>query len=86
MLIPKFHTVFHAVRRMVKAVLTGKRLFVNWETGQRRAHTCRTRCGYYDGHNDQCSRCACFVGVKAQFATERCPLGRWHRDWVNTRE
>jgi len=85
MKIPRLPTVFHALRRLVWAFIRGQSLFVGYPTAQRRAYICRNRCGFYDGHTDQCSHCACFVGVKCQFATERCPVHRWGMEWEDHR-
>lgn len=41
-----------------------------------RIYLCTT-CADYSKLLGNCKKCLCFVKVKAKFASEQCPLGKW---------
>ena len=34
-------------------------------------------CHLYDVNRKKCTKCGCFLDIKARWATESCPLGKW---------
>jgi len=74
-----------AVGRIIKALLTGKKLIVTHEVARCRAETCQERDGdCYEGSTGQCRLCSCFTGPKVWLATESCPRGLWKRALLKT--
>ena len=43
---------------------------------QRRRTICKA-CEYLDPESERCTKCGCFVSLKAWLATESCPIGKW---------
>lgn len=44
-----------------------------------RVKTCEGGCPFFRAGTRQCSVCKCFVDLKAQLRTERCPDNRWKK-------
>lgn len=65
-----------AVGRVGVAAVQRKPIFVSDEEKQMRVEICHV-CEHYLEDSDQCSRCTCFVAVKAALATEKCPDNNW---------
>ena len=34
-------------------------------------------CEYYNSTTKTCKKCHCFMPLKAKFAMNRCPVGKW---------
>lgn len=75
----KFPNPFRALAaayRAVKARFSGKDVFVTQDESDRRWKICNA-CPEQDLDWKQCKVCTCFLTVKNELATERCPLGKW---------
>lgn len=57
-----------------KAVILSGFAMVDDATLDARAETCGA-CPHYD--NGCCGICTCRISIKARFAAEHCPLGKW---------
>lgn len=74
-----FPNPFQAIRsfhRLVKAYFRGDAFFVSGRVLKKRRRKCNT-CFHRDPQSDQCRLCSCFLSVKTQLTTERCPVDRW---------
>ena len=67
---------FKAIARAFWAFVTRKPVFVSNQVADTRKAICST---CYLAHNGQCLECTCFIDTKVLLATEKCPLGRWHK-------
>lgn len=65
-----------AIARIAGAAVSGKRVRVELPEHERRMAICKA-CPYLAASGGRCTKCGCFTGLKTQFATERCPDGRW---------
>jgi len=41
-----------------------------------RVLTCLS-CDEYDSKEDSCSKCGCYINIKADWLSESCPLNKW---------
>lgn len=73
---PNVKNAVKSACRVVKATVQGKRLLLDEETIQQRLKICKD-CPKLDPTSRQCGACTCFVDLKAQLATEKCPLHKW---------
>lgn len=62
--------------RIVKAKFSREAVLLDQKSVDRRLAAC-AKCPHYAAEDEQCLKCACFVPIKAQLATEKCPVGRW---------
>jgi hypothetical protein len=62
--------------RAVRAHFRGDSVFVSGRTLQKRRSLCNT-CFHRDPQSDQCRLCTCFLALKTQLSTEKCPVDRW---------
>ena len=73
----KMPSVFQQAKNFAKAtsqhVRNGGRS-VPEHVKQSRLDVC-SGCEYLS--SDRCSKCGCFVKIKAAWASERCPIGKW---------
>ena len=37
-------------------------------------------CEHYNSESTRCDECGCFINIKAGWASERCPIGKWGTD------
>lgn len=75
----KFPNPFYAlaaIYRAVKARFQKEEVFVTQEESDRRWTICNA-CPEQDLELKQCKKCTCFLSIKNEMATERCPLGKW---------
>lgn len=75
----KFPNPFRAVAavfRAIRKIWTGEDLFVEESKFQRRKEWCE-KCQFFYRVDRQCSKCSCFVDVKARLTSEKCPLDKW---------
>lgn len=80
--IPSVKGAVRAGCRAAKAVIKGEALFVSVETRDARLLACTggngvPPCPFFDPGPRQCKACTCFVDVKAELSTEKCPKHRW---------
>jgi hypothetical protein len=74
-----------AVGRLLKAFVLRRRLFVPREVRNARIAVCEAGSGScFDPYFRRCLDCTCFVDLKAEFATERCPRKLWRRELFRT--
>ncbi len=38
-------------------------------------------CEHFIKATSQCKKCGCFMKVKTRFATARCPIGKWEKEY-----
>lgn len=60
--------------RVVRAAVKGEAILLDDGTVKERLAICK-KCPFYS--KGQCLACTCFVELKAQLATEKCPKGKW---------
>jgi hypothetical protein len=65
-----------AVGKTVFAAFSGNDFICSQAEADARLAQCRV-CPELDTESDQCKLCTCFVKMKVQLATEKCPLNRW---------
>lgn len=73
---PNVKNAVKSACRVVKAVVRRERLLLDEETVRQRLAAC-SECPKFDKVDRQCLACTCFVDLKAQLATEKCPLHKW---------
>jgi len=74
-----FPNPFYAIRafyRAVKAYFRGDRLIVSGRVSAKRRKLCNA-CFWRDPVSDQCRKCTCFLALKVELTTEKCPIDRW---------
>jgi hypothetical protein len=76
MKIPNVKTAVKAACRVVRAKVRGESVLLDQASVDARLAACR-KCPKYDAAAGQCLVCTCFVELKAQLATEKCPLHKW---------
>lgn len=65
-----------ALWRAVRAYFRKEEVFVTQEVADNRMQVC-LECPERDPDLNQCKRCSCFLALKTEMATEKCPLGKW---------
>jgi hypothetical protein len=65
-----------ALYRLARAWFTGDPFIVSGRIHARRRRLCK-RCFWRDPKSDQCMKCSCFLSLKTELTTEKCPLGKW---------
>ena len=74
--------------RSLKAFIKGRQVIVPQEIAEARWDICK-QCPYllYDETNPdtnkkdgRCTKCGCFMNIKAHYATAECPIGKWKRE------
>jgi len=65
-----------SIFRAVRAYWKGDFAFVSGRVLQKRRSLCNN-CFHRDPQTDQCRKCSCFLVLKTQLSTEKCPLDRW---------
>jgi hypothetical protein len=69
--------------KILKQVLQGDKIIAPDAIQKARIQVCHS-CDKYDKYQKRCYECGCYVDVKARFALEGCPLGKWldaDSDW-----
>lgn len=65
-----------ALFRAVRAYFKGDFAFVSGRLLAKRKKLCNT-CFYRDPGSNQCRKCTCWLELKQQMSTEKCPIDRW---------
>lgn len=78
MLLPNIKTGIASLKRWILAVLRRQPTLVSDEVLAERLETCRP-CRFLSKRSRQCRKCTCFVDIKANLSTERCPVKKWKR-------
>jgi len=60
----------------------GKVLSVSAEVENERKELC-TNCEHYEGQEQVCKMCGCFVPQKVKHVFDSCPVNKWGRDKEN---
>ena len=76
MIVPNPLTAAKATVRVIVNVAQGGSALVSEQTLALRNAACGV-CIRRDKISNQCLECTCFLGLKAQLTTEKCPLGKW---------
>lgn len=63
-----------ALWRSIKSFFSNEDVFVTSQEADRRTSRCYTCDFHQDG---QCTKCTCYIHVKALLRSENCPIGRW---------
>jgi hypothetical protein len=66
-----------AASKVVTRVAKRKKFVVSPEVLEERLASCYTCKTHFRDSDKVCTECGCFVHVKAQLATEECPIKRW---------
>ena len=72
---PNLKNAAGAACRVIRAAVKGDAILLDEETVKQRLTICRGGCPFYS--KGQCLACTCFVELKANLATEKCPKGKW---------
>lgn len=51
-------------------------LYVSDEVYNERMDICK-KCEWYDEEQDRCKNCGCWLGQKAKWSLDSCPIGKW---------
>lgn len=65
-----------SIRKTASAALKGLDVVSGAELVEKRISVCRT-CPWFVAKGQRCAKCGCVVPLKAYFAEEACPVGRW---------
>lgn len=76
MVFPNVFTAIRAFFRWVRAFIRREPTLVSEEVLVEREKHCEA-CEFRDAEANQCLKCSCFLGLKQQMTTERCPIGKW---------
>lgn len=60
----------------VKTVAAGNSINISTEEADRRKSICNG-CDAYNAAQQRCTKCGCFIAVKAYLRAASCPLGKW---------
>jgi formamidopyrimidine-DNA glycosylase len=60
----------------VKLGMSGQRMSVSTDEANRRRSICDI-CPAYNKPQQRCTKCGCFIAVKAYLRASSCPLGKW---------
>jgi len=60
----------------VQSLLAGNPLKAEDEIGKKRKEICQG-CDAYNKAQDRCTKCGCYMAVKAYLKASRCPIGKW---------
>lgn len=76
MIFPSPKQAFLAVKRVFLAVFRRKPLILSEKAVEARLEICQ-KCPRLWLDTRQCTACTCYVDLKAQLSTEKCPEQRW---------
>jgi len=60
----------------VQSVAAGNPLSADDAEGNRRKSICNS-CEFFNKEGDRCTKCGCFMAVKAYLKASTCPIGKW---------
>lgn len=78
MIFPSLPNAWASFKRLVLALFRREPVLVSQEVADARLNTCYA-CERYAPDDGQCLECTCYVEIKAQLDTEKCPLKKWKR-------
>lgn len=65
-----------SIAKTAKSVVEGKEVIAKSELYSERTSICRS-CPWFSEKGDRCQKCGCVIPLKAYFAQEKCPVGKW---------
>lgn len=65
-----------ALLRLIQAYFRGDPFIVSGRVRAKRRRICN-RCPRREPVSDQCLECTCFLSLKTELTTEKCPLDKW---------
>ncbi len=65
-----------SVGNIAKSAVAGEGLVASASLVSERMSTCKA-CPWFVPKGQRCAKCGCVVPLKAYFANEKCPVGRW---------
>ena len=75
-MLPDIKTAALAMGRVVVNVVKGEALLVSNETLAAREAVCK-QCPRREVETNRCLECTCYLSMKTQLTSEKCPLGKW---------
>jgi hypothetical protein len=60
----------------VQSVAAGNSLIAEDAEGNRRKSICNG-CEFFNKEQDRCTKCGCYMAVKAYLKASSCPIGKW---------
>ena len=60
----------------VKSVAAGNPLTSDQDEGNKRKAICNS-CEFFNKSQDRCTKCGCYMAVKAYLKASSCPIGKW---------
>jgi hypothetical protein len=60
----------------VQSVAAGNSLNTDSAEGDRRKGICNS-CEFFNKTQDRCTKCGCYMAVKAYLKASNCPIGKW---------
>ena len=65
-----------SMAKTAKAVVEGKEVVAKSELYSKRTSICRS-CPWFSEKGERCQKCGCVIPLKAYYAQEKCPVGKW---------
>jgi hypothetical protein len=62
--------------KTAKSAAQGKEIVAKSELYSKRTSVCRS-CPWFSEKGERCQKCGCVIPLKAYFAQEKCPVGKW---------
>lgn len=77
MTFPNPFAALSALWRLILRLFSRRPTLVPQRVAEQRKQICRACTMYYDPETRQCRKCGCFIALKANLSTERCPIDKW---------
>lgn len=65
-----------SVGNIAKAAIAGEGVVASMSLVSQRMDICKA-CPWFVSKGQRCAKCGCVIPLKAYFAEEKCPVGRW---------
>ena len=78
----QFPTINEMAKNFGSAIFNETKAFfhgidpISDEEFSKRIHSCKS-CEFYVEKTNRCSKCGCFLSLKAKMKTQKCPIGKW---------
>jgi uncharacterized paraquat-inducible protein A len=60
----------------IQSLLAGNPLKAEDEIAKNRKSICES-CNFYNKAQERCTKCGCYMAVKAYLKASKCPIGKW---------
>lgn len=60
----------------VGQLIKGNNISASDQDSTSRLNICNT-CEFFDRQQGRCTKCGCYMKIKAQLKAEKCPIGKW---------